>query len=94
MKMQRINVPVSDSTKNRLVEYATQRGISQGDVVEDALKNFFERMDRKNSAPDLVLDRINTLVMSVMQLNMAAGQTLDKVTHMESVLEEMKEGEG
>lgn len=94
MKMQRINVPVSDSTKSRLVEYAAQRGISQGDVVEDALKNFFERLDRKNSAPDLVLDRINTLVMSVMQLNMAAGQTLDKVTHMESVLEEMKEGDG
>lgn len=93
MKMQRINVPLTDSTKNRLIQYAKDRGLSQGDVVEDALKNFFERADRANSAPDLVLDRINTLIMSVMQLNMAAGQTLDKVTHMESMMEELRDGD-
>lgn len=93
MKMQRINVPLTDSTKNRLVQYAKERGISQGDVVEDALKNFFERADRKHSAPDLVLDRVNTLIMSVMQLNMATGQTMDKVSHIENMLEEMNGGE-
>lgn len=93
MKMQRINVPLTDSTKNRLVEYAKERGISQGDVVEDALKNFFERADRKHSAPDLVLDRVNTLIMSVMQLNIATGHTMDKVSHIENMLEEMNGGE-
>ena len=81
-EMVRIDVNVSDSTKNRLVQYAKERGISQGDVVEDALKNFFERLDRKHSAPDLVLDRMNTLIMSVMQLNMATGQILDKLDQM------------
>ena len=40
-------------------------------------------MDRKHSAPDLVLDRINTLVMSVMQLNMAVGEIRDKIEMME-----------
>lgn len=77
--MARINVKISESARNRLVEYAADRGISQGDVVEDALKNFFERLDRKHSAPDLVLDRINTLTMSVMQLNMAVGEVKDKI---------------
>lgn len=80
--MARINVTISESTRNRLVAYAKDRGISQGDVVEDAMKNFFERLDRQNSAPDLVLDRINTLTMSVMQLNMAVGQMNDKLDAM------------
>ena len=77
--MARINVTISESSRNRLVQYAADRNVSQGDVVEDALKNFFERLDRAHSAPDLVLDRINTLTMSVMQLNMAAGQIMDKL---------------
>lgn len=81
--MERINVAVSESTKNRLVKYAESRGVSQGDIVEDALKNFFERLDREHSAPDLVLDRMNTLTMSVMQLNMAVGKILDKLDTMD-----------
>lgn len=80
--MARINVTISESSRNRLVSYAADRGISQGDVVEDALKNFFERLDRQHSAPDLVLDRINTLTMSVMQLNMAVGEIKDKLDAM------------
>ena len=80
--MERVNVAVSESTKSRLVRYAESRGVSQGDVVEDALKNFFERLDREHSAPDLVLDRMNTLVMSVMQLNMAVGKMSDKIDRM------------
>ncbi len=81
--MARINVAISESTKSRLVEYAESRDVSQGDVVDDALRNFFEHLDRKHSAPDLVLDRMNTLVMSVMQLNMAVGEIKDKIDRME-----------
>ena len=77
--MARINVNITESSKARLMEYAESRGVSQGDVVEDALKNFFERLDRKHSAPDLVLDRLNTLTMSVMQLNMGVGEINDKL---------------
>ena len=38
--MARINVTISESARNRLVTYAADRDISQGDVVEDALKKF------------------------------------------------------
>ena len=72
--MERLHVSISEAMKRRLEEYADSRDLTQGDVVDDALKNFFERLDRKNSAPDLVLDRLNTLTMSVMQLNMAVGR--------------------
>lgn len=80
--MARLDANISDSTKRRLMEYAKDRGVPYGSVVEDALKNFFERVDRKHSAPDLVLDRMNTLTMSVMQLNMAVGQVLDRLDMM------------
>ena len=75
--MERLHVSISEAMKRRLEEYADSRNLTQGDVVDDALKNFFERLDRKNSAPDLVLDRLNTLTMSVMQLNMAVGRMND-----------------
>lgn len=80
--MERINVTISESAKNRLVKYANDRNVSQGDVVDDALKNFFERLDRAQSAPDLVLDRLNTLTMSMMQLNMAVGRIMDRLEQM------------
>lgn len=80
--MARLDVNIPDSLKERLTEYANDRDVHQGDVVEDALRNFFERLDRKNSAPDLVLERMNALTMSVMQLNMAVGQINDKLDMM------------
>ena len=80
--MERINVTISESAKNRLVKYANDRNVSQGDVVDDALKSFFERLDRAQSAPDLVLDRLNTLTMSMMQLNMAVGLIMDRLEQM------------
>ena len=80
--MERLHVSISEAMKRRLEEYAESRDLTQGDVVDDALKNFFERLDRKNSAPDLVLDRLNTLTMSVMQLNMAVGRMNDTLERM------------
>ena len=80
--MERLHVSISEAMKRRLEEYADSRNLTQGDVVDDALKNFFERLDRKNSAPDLVLDRLNTLTMSVMQLNMAVGRMNDTLERM------------
>ena len=80
--MERLHVSIPEAMKRRLEEYADSRNLTQGDVVDDALKNFFERLDRKNSAPDLVLDRLNTLTMSVMQLNMAVGRMNDTLERM------------
>lgn len=76
-----------NSTKNRLQAYCEAHGdITMGDVVEAALKNFFERQDREHSAPDLVLDRINQLILSNMQIAQTVGLTNDKINHvLESV---------
>ncbi len=80
-KNARLNIAIMPSTKDRLVRFCKEKDISMGDVVDDALKNFFERLDRSNSAPDLVLDRINQLTLSVMQANLTLGQIKD---YMES----------
>lgn len=83
-KQARLNVSVLPSTKERLLRYCEEHeGLSQGDVVDAALKNFFEQIDRKHSAPDLVLDRINQLTLSVMELNQAIGEIHDKVIGFE-----------
>lgn len=79
-KQTRLNVTILPSTKERLLRYcADHEGLNQGDVVDAALKNFFEHIDRQHTAPDLVLDRINQLTLSVMQLNQTVGAIHDKV---------------
>lgn len=78
-KNARINVSIMPSTKERLLRFCEEHDISQGDVVDDALKNFFEKLDRQHSAPDLVLDRINQLTLSIMQMNQTLGEIKDHV---------------
>lgn len=71
------------STRERLIRFCKDHeGIGQGDVVEDALKDFFERQDRIQSAPDLVLGRINALTLSVMELNKNIQELSRKVEEM------------
>lgn len=78
-KNARINVAIMPSTKERLLRFCEEHDVSQGDVIDDALKNFFEKIDRQHSAPDLVLDRINQLTLSVMQMNQTLGAVKDKL---------------
>lgn len=81
-KNARINVSIMPSTKERLLRFCEEHDISQGDVVDDALKNFFEKLDRQHSAPDLVLDRINQLTLSIMQMNQILGEIKDQITEI------------
>lgn len=82
-KNAQIHVAVMPSTRERLIRFCKDHeGIGQGDVVEDALKDFFERQDRIQSAPDLVLERVNALTLSVMELNKNIQELSRKVEEM------------
>ena len=82
-KNAQIHVAVMPSTRERLIRFCKDHeGIGQGDVVEDALKDFFERQDRIQSAPDLVLGRINALTLSVMELNKNFQELSRKIEEM------------
>lgn len=64
--MSRLHVSISDETKRLLEAYVEkQDGLTQGDVVDDALRLFFQRRER----PDLALDRIAELTYAVMDLS-------------------------
>lgn len=76
----RVHVAIMPSTKERLLRFCQEHDVSQGDVIDDALKNFFEKIDREHSAPDLVLDRINQLTLSIMQLNQTVGEIKDQIS--------------
>lgn len=82
-KNAQIHVAVMPSTRERLIRFCKDHeGIGQGDVVEDALKDFFERQDRIQSAPDLVLERVNALTLSVMELNKNVRELSREVKEM------------
>lgn len=82
-KNAQIHVAIMPSTRERLLRFCKDHeGIGQGDVVEDALKDFFERQDRIQSAPDLVLERVNALTLSVMELNKNIQELSRKVEEM------------
>lgn len=79
-KNARLNITVMGSTKARLQAYCEEHDdITQGDVVEAALKNFFERQDRHHVAPDLVLERLNQVLLSNMKIAQSLGLVDDKV---------------
>lgn len=82
-KNAQIHVAVMPSTRERLIRFCKDHeGIGQGDVVEDALKDFFERQDRIQSAPDLVLERVNALTLAIMELNKNVQELSRKVEEM------------
>ena len=83
-KNAQIHVTVMPSTRERLIRFCEEHeGINQGDVVEDALKNFFDRQDRIHSATDLVLERINALTLSVIECNRLLSEIKEKVDRLE-----------
>lgn len=82
-KNAQIHVAVMPSTRERLIRFCKDHeGIGQGDVVEDALKDFFERQDRIQSAPDLVLERVNALTLAIMELNKNVQELSREVKEM------------
>lgn len=91
-KRERLHISVMPSTKRRLEKYCEMHGgITMGDVADAALKNFFESQDRRGSAPDIVLDRINQLLLSNMQIAQAIGQVKDTSMLMEGDLSDLRE---
>lgn len=91
-KRERLHVSVTPSTKRRLEKYCEQHdGITMGDVTDAALKNFFDNQDREGSAPDLVLDRMNQLLLSNMQIAQAIGQIKDNSDMIEGDISDLRE---
>lgn len=73
------------STKARLVAHCETQNRTMGDVVDGALKDYFELKDREHSAPDLVLDLVKQQTMALMLQSQAIGELKDmneELTHL------------
>lgn len=64
----KINISIPKRLKRRLKALSEDKDVSMNDLVNEAISDYLDRMDANYSAPDLVLDRLNQLFVSQMNL--------------------------
>lgn len=74
-----INVRLPVRLKRRLKDISSDRGISMNDIIVTAVKNYVDDADMSYSAPDLILDRMNEILMSNMNMVNAINRLGDKI---------------
>ena len=60
-----------DSTKRRLASIAEDKNMPMNEIVNIALKNYIDEIDMEYSQPDMVVDRLNEVLVS--QMNIVSG---------------------
>ena len=63
-----LQIRLTDRTKRRLSTLANDKSMSMNDIVNLAIKNYLDDYDMTYSEPDMVLDRMNSVLRS--QMNM------------------------
>ena len=66
-----LQIRMLDSTKRRLASIAEDKNMSMNEIVNIALKNYIDEIDMEYSQPDMVVDRLNEVLVS--QMNIVSG---------------------
>ena len=66
-----LQIRMPDSTKRRLASIAEDKNMSMNEIVNIALKNYIDEIDMEYSQPDMVVDRLNEVLVS--QMNIVSG---------------------
>lgn len=66
-----LQIRMLDSTKRRLASIAEDKNMSMNEIVNIALKNYIDEIDMEYSQPDMVVDRLNEVLVS--QMNLVSG---------------------
>lgn len=66
-----LQIRMLDSTKRRLASIAEDKNMSMNEIVNMALKNYIDEIDMEYSQPDMVVDRLNEVLVS--QMNIVSG---------------------
>lgn len=66
-----LQIRMLDSTKRRLGSIADDKNMSMNEIVNIALKNYIDEIDMEYSQPDMVVDRLNEVLVS--QMNIVSG---------------------
>lgn len=65
---ERLNITLPSRLKRQIKDIAGDKQLSMNQVIIDALKDYVDRVNFSHSAPDYVLDRLNQVLMSQMNL--------------------------
>ena len=76
-----LQIRLTDRTKRRLLSVATDKSMSMNDVVNLAVKNYLDDYDMSYSQPNEVIDRMNAILQSQMNIVSSINRLSDKIDH-------------
>ena len=76
-----LQIRLTDRTKRRLLSVATHKSMSMNDVVNLAVKNYLDDYDMSYSQPNEVIDRMNAILQSQMNIVSSINRLSDKIDH-------------
>lgn len=76
-----LQIRLTDRTKRRLLSVATDKSMSMNDVVNLAVKNYLDDYDMSYSQPNEVIDRMNAILQSQMNIVSLINRLSDKIDH-------------
>lgn len=79
---ERLNIQIPTRIKRRLKEVATDKELSMNDLINQAIKDYLDRVDFHHSAPDFVLDRLNQVLVGQMNIS-------QRMTHLEQKVSDL-----
>lgn len=76
---ERFNVTLTKRVKRRLKEIANDQGTSMNQIINQAVLDYIHRVDFEHSTPDFVVDRLNQVLVSQMNLTSTCQAILDEL---------------
>lgn len=76
-----LQIRLTDRTKRRLLSVATDKSMSMNDVVNLAVKNYLDDYDMSYSQPNEVIDRMNAILQSQMNIVSSINRLSDKIDY-------------
>jgi hypothetical protein len=78
----RTHVKIPVRLKRRIKEIATDKNMAMNDIIVDAIRNYVDRLDGSYAEPDLVLDRLNQVLTSQINLTQNVSQMSLRVNEL------------
>ena len=76
-----LQIRLTDRTKRRLSTLANDKSMSMNDIVNLAIKNYLDDYDMSYSQPNEVIDRMNAILQSQMNIVSSINRLSDKIDH-------------
>lgn len=83
----RTHVKIPVRLKRRIKEIAIDKNMAMNDIIVDAIRNYVDRVDGSYAEPDLVLDRMNQVLVAVMNQTNATNALTDKINQISDKFE-------